>query len=217
MKAALQTLSDRKHRVMLDAARSLFLKRGYDGTSMEEIAVRAGVSKQTVYKHFADKKRLFEEIVLATTAQVDQVVGMISNSLAATKDLEKDLTKLARGLMNALMEPQLLRLRRIVIANAELMPEMGRSWYEQGFERVLATLATCFERLSAEQVLDVQDPMLAANHFAGLLLWIPINEVMFTGSERAANKAALDRCVSGAVRVFLAGYTSAPQRRRAKM
>ena len=217
MKAAPETQSDRKHRVMLDAARSLFLKQGYDGTSMEEIALRAGVSKQTVYKHFADKKRLFEEIVLATTAQVDQVVGMISNSLAATKDLEKDLTVLARGLMNALMEPQLLRLRRIVIANAELMPEMGRSWYEQGFERVLATLATCFERLSDEGVLEVEDPMLAANHFAGLLLWIPINEVMFTGSERAANKAALERCVAGAVKVFLAGYASASQRRRAKM
>lgn len=216
MKGASESQSDRKHQSMRDAARSLFLKQGYDGTSMEEIAIKAGMSKQTVYKHFADKKRLFEEIVLATTDQEDGVVGMVSSTLAATGDLERDLVALARGLMNALMEPQLLRLRRLIIANAELMPEVGRAWYEQGFQRVLATVATCFKRLSDERLLAVEDPMLAANHFAGLLLWIPINEAMFTGSERPASKAALDRCVFGAVMVFLAGYAPTQQRRRAK-
>ena len=58
--------SARKRRAILDAATAAFLRNGYLGTSMDEIAALAGVSKQTVYKHFADKERLFSEIVTAT-------------------------------------------------------------------------------------------------------------------------------------------------------
>ena len=89
MKAVSETHSDRKHRSMVEAARILFLKQGYEGTSMEEIAVKAAVSKQTVYKHFADKKRLFEEIVLATTSQVDRVVGLVAGSVGRNTGFEE--------------------------------------------------------------------------------------------------------------------------------
>jgi AcrR family transcriptional regulator len=51
------------------AATALFLSRGYEGTSMDDVAALAEVSKPTVYKHFADKERLFYAIVLATTAR----------------------------------------------------------------------------------------------------------------------------------------------------
>src|SRR5262249_12281633 len=56
--------SVRKRNAILTAARTVFLRSGYLGTSMDEIAALAAVSKQTVYKQFADKKRLFTEIVI---------------------------------------------------------------------------------------------------------------------------------------------------------
>ena len=64
--------SDRKHREIMRAATAVFVAQGYDGTSMDEIASKAGVSKQTIYKHFSDKDNLFTEIILATTRQVDR-------------------------------------------------------------------------------------------------------------------------------------------------
>ncbi|MGD0503881.1 MAG: TetR/AcrR family transcriptional regulator [Steroidobacteraceae bacterium] len=208
MKEVSATQSDRKHKAMVDAARSLFLKQGYDGTSMEEIAVKAAVSKQTVYKHFADKKRLFEEIVLATTSQVDRVVGLVAGPLVETLDLKKDLTLLGRQFIAALMDPRLLRLRRLIIANADRMPELGRTWYEQGFERVLGTLATSFAALSKRRLLSLEDPLLAAHHFVGLLLWIPVNQAMFTGNDEPYTKAELDRYADAAVNAFLAAYSA---------
>jgi hypothetical protein len=51
------------------------------------------------------------------------------------------LLLLARRSVTALMQPRILRLRRLVMANADRFPDVGRSWYEQGFERALATLA----------------------------------------------------------------------------
>src|SRR5579859_3742836 len=62
--------STRKRRAILDAATTVFLSNGYLGTSMDEIAALARVSKQTVYKHFADKERLFSEIVRATVDEI---------------------------------------------------------------------------------------------------------------------------------------------------
>ena len=131
-----------KHRQIAEAATALFLRKGYPGTSMDDVAAEASVSKQTVYKHFSDKEQLFAEIVLATTDQVEGLVRMVSTALETTTDLEADLGELARQFLTTLMRPELLRLRRLVITTADQFPEIGRSWYEQGFERALATLAS---------------------------------------------------------------------------
>ena len=208
MKEVSETHSDRKHKSMVDAARTLFLKQGYEGTSMEEIAVKSGVSKQTVYKHFADKQKLFSEIILATTAQVDRIVGLIAGPMVETLDLRKDLILLGRQFVAELMDPRVLRLRRLVIANADRMPELGQTWYEQGFERVLRTLAGSFAALSKRHLLSVEDPLIAAHHFVGLLLWIPVNQAMFTGNDEPYTKAALDRYADSAVSTFLAAYAA---------
>ena len=202
----IESRSAAKRRAILAAAEKVFLKSGYDGTSMDEIAALAGVSKQTVYKHFADKERLFSEIILGTTNKIDAVVKQVADKLTDTQDLERDLGLLGREFITTLMNPNLLRLRRLVIATAERMPKVSTAWYEQGFERVLATLASCFQRLTEQRLLMVDDPLLAANHFAGLLLWIPVNQAMFTGGTQIASKVELDRYADAGVRTFLAAY-----------
>jgi len=202
--------SARKRAAILEAATNLFLDKGYDRTSMDDIAALATVSKPTVYKHFADKERLFAEIVRATTDRVDDLVRLVADTLTESNDLENDLAELAYRFISALMRPQTLRLRRLVIANSERFPDVGRSWYEQGFERVLATLATSFKRLADKGLLRVDEPLLAANHFVGLLLWIPVNKAMFTGDHRSS-KADLERYARSAIRAFLAGYGPAIQ------
>jgi TetR/AcrR family transcriptional repressor of mexJK operon len=181
------------------------LDKGYDGTTMDDVATLAAVSKPTVYKHFADKEELFAEIVRATTDQIDDLVRLVAGTPVDPGAVENGLAELARRLITALMQPQMLRLRRLVIANAERFPDVGRIWYEQGFERVLATLATCFQRLADHKLLRLDDPLLAANHFAGLLLWIPLNKAMFSGDHRAS-KADLELYAAAAIRAFLAGY-----------
>jgi AcrR family transcriptional regulator len=197
--------SARKHAAIQAAATQVFLAKGYPGTSMEEIATLAGVSKQTVYKHFDDKEQLFATIVLATTDRVDEVVRLAADGPTRTGDPDEDLTELARRLLAALMQPQLLQLRRLVIANADRFPDLGRLWYERGFERVLATLAESFTRLAGRGHLQIDDPLLAANHFAGLLLWVPMNKAMF-GGDAPSSETDLHHYADAAVRAFLAAY-----------
>ena len=200
-----ETRSSRKHRAIVEAATAVFLSKGYLGASMDDVAALAAVSKQTVYKHFTDKERLFTEIILSTTDQIDELVRMVAGKLSDTARVERDLTALARQFLGTLMQPDLLRLRRLVIANADRFPDLGRTWYEEGFERVLATLASSFRQLAERGVLQVDDPLMAANHFVGLLLWIPVNRAMFSGDHSSTAKD-LARYADAAVRVFLAAY-----------
>src|SRR5437660_1442310 len=77
--------------VIMEAATTLFLRGGYQGTSMEDIATLAGVSKQTVYTHFADKERLFTHLVLRYTDRADEFLETTTRLLRATEDVERDL------------------------------------------------------------------------------------------------------------------------------
>ena len=207
METNAESRSDRKRKALLEAATEVFLDKGYDGTSMDDVAAKAAVSKPTVYRYFTDKEQLFAEIVRATTGQIDDLVRLVVETMADRTAVEASLTVLARRFITALMQPQVLRLRRLVIANADRFPDVGRSWYEQGFERVLATLATSFQSLADRNALKLGDPILAANHFVGLLLWIPVNKAMFTGNHNPT-PGELELYAVAAVRAFLTGYGS---------
>jgi TetR/AcrR family transcriptional regulator, mexJK operon transcriptional repressor len=201
-----ESRSARKRGAILGAATTLFLRNGYRGTSMDEIAALARVSKQTVYKHFADKESLFSEIVVST---VEEVAGPIHDAvlrLEDSGDVEADLRGLARQLLGKVMQPRVLQLRRLVIGEAGRFPELGRTFYEHGPGRTIAALATVFERLADRGVLQPGDPLLAAAHFNWLVMSIPLNRAMLLGEDEPPDSAELNQYADAGVRAFLAAY-----------
>jgi TetR/AcrR family transcriptional repressor of mexJK operon len=198
--------STRKRRAILEAATAVFLRNGYLGTSMDEIAALAGVSKQTVYKHFADKERLFVEIVTSTVEEISDPVHEEVLNIADSGDIEADLRDLARRQLARVMQPRLLQLRRLVIGEASRFPELGATFYERGPGRTIAALAPSFERLAARGVLRLEDPALAAAQFNWLIMSAPINQAMLLGSDKTPTPAELRRYADDGVRTFLAAY-----------
>jgi TetR/AcrR family transcriptional repressor of mexJK operon len=198
--------SIRKRRAIVEAATDVFLRNGYRGTSMDEIAARAAVSKQTVYKHFADKESLFSAIVKAAVDTAGDPVLGDATALADSDDLATDLRALARRQLEQVVQQQLMRLRRLVIGEANRFPELGRAFYERGAGRSTAALATAFERLTARGLLKGHDPELAAAHFNWLVMSAPVNRAMLLGDDGIPNAAELDRYADGGVRAFLAAY-----------
>jgi len=198
--------SARKHRAIMDAARTVFLRKGYDGASMDEVAALAAVSKQTVYKHFADKKRLFTAIITGDISATETLTHGMVAALPDSEDIEKDLRQFARRHITDVTQPHLIQLRRIIIAEAERFPELAQTWYASGPERAHATLADQFHALARRGLLRVDDPLLAAQHFNWLILSIPLNKAMFHGGDTEFTPNELERYADEGVRVFLAAY-----------
>jgi len=198
----------RKRRAILEAATEVFLRNGYLGASMDEVAARAAVSKQTVYKQFEDKEHLFTEIILGTTAEVvDGFARGFANILEQATDVRHALRNLARRLLDTLMQPDVLRLRRLVLAEADRFPDISGAWFERGFHRSLVLLGESMQRLADRGMLrNLPDPTLAAYQFAGLVMYKPMNQVMFAGTHAQPAAGELERICDRAAEVFLAAY-----------
>jgi TetR/AcrR family transcriptional repressor of mexJK operon len=200
--------SERRRQAIIQAAAEVFLRHGYLGATTDEVAARASVSKQTLYKYFADKQHLFAETILDTTVQVvDGLSSAVASTLQDAQDVRQALRDVANGWVRGLLQPEVLRLRRLVIAEADRFPEVGRAWFDRGFDRALVTLGEALRGLADRGLLhNLSDPTLAAYQFAGLVMYQPMNQVMFAGTDALPPTDKLNRIADSAVDMFLATY-----------
>ena len=201
--------SARKRRVVVDAATTLFLRHGYLGTSMDQIAAFAGVSKPTVYKFFADKEQLFTAIVMET---LDRACGPFLAELfrlAETRSgqLADDLRDLARRYLATVTQPAVLQMRRLVIGASHQLPALASAYYERAPEQTLRTLADCFRRLADRGLLRAPDPDQAAAHFAFLVLGRALDKSLFCGDQPFTAEELAAQADAGAS-AFLAAYAA---------
>ena len=198
--------SARKRQTILSAGRTLFLSNGYQGTSVDQIAASAEVSKQTVYKHFGDKQELLLAIVdNALEASVTPFLERIA-ALADTADLEADLTAIAADYLRAVLLEPVVQLRRLVVGEANRFPELARRYYEQAPARTLAAFAACFARLHDRGLLHIPEAALAAEHFAFLIVGRCIDQALFYGGPPVLKSVDPAAHARAGVQVFLAGY-----------
>ncbi|HEU4539693.1 MAG TPA: TetR/AcrR family transcriptional regulator [Jiangellaceae bacterium] len=196
----------RKRRSILETARRVFLQKGYAGTSMDEIAAQAAVSKQTVYKNFSDKQSLFVTVITSAIAEAERRSEDFLEALAHTADLESDLRAFAREHLETVLQPHLVQMRRVLIAEADRFPELARTWYQAAPERGHQTLAKLFTELVRLGKLRADDPMLAAQHFNWLVLSIPLNRAMFRIDDEPLSPSQVGKYADEGVRIFLAAY-----------
>ncbi len=201
-----ETRTLRKRREIADAATEAFLRHGFSGASMDEIAAAAGVSKQTMYKQFTNKEALFRELISRIVTEAGDAVHAELTQLTIGHDLAGDLRRLARRQLALVMTPSVLQLRRLVIAEADRFPWLGRAFYEEGPGRTISELATLFESSPIREHLAIEDTALAAAHFNWLVMSIPVNQAMFLGGSEHPSPDELDRIADAGVATFLRAY-----------
>ncbi len=193
-----------KHQAILDAAGDLFTHQGYGAVSMDSVARAAGVSKATLYAHFASKDRLFATIINQGCRQNIALADLLP---PAGADLEAGLIALARRVMDFLLEDRVLAIYRIVIAECARFPELGRTFYENGPAVFIEVFSAWLREQAAAGHLAVPDPETAANQFIALLR---------TGAYLRAtlglappDSAEVEATAEAAVRTFLRAFASA--------
>lgn len=189
-------------RRILDAARQHFHAQGLERASVDAIATDAGVSKMTIYSHFASKEGLFEAVVRDRT---DQVVGGIAGVEALDPEFpEQALTAVGEQFLALARDEHALGQFRAVYGAAGTQPLACQAFHRQGAERLIADLARYLQRATDAFTLSVPEPHLAADLFLAMFLGDGhIRGLLKLPMPHAGENEALLR---EAVRVFMAAY-----------
>jgi AcrR family transcriptional regulator len=191
-----------KRRQILEGARSIFWEAGFEGASMNDIARAAGVSKGTLYVYFADKERLFAEIV-------DQERAAHMNAIfdfdKEDRDVEAVLTRIGIDLASFLSQRRIVCAMRAVMGIAARMPDMGKLFYERGPAFSRQRLSAYLDARVASGDLAVEDTTLAALQFLELC-HAPLVKPLFFEVGEAPGPERIRTVVASAVRMFMAAY-----------
>ncbi|MCQ2028596.1 TetR/AcrR family transcriptional regulator [Stutzerimonas zhaodongensis] len=155
-----------KREAILDAAQVLFLSNGYEGSSMEAIAAEAGVSKLTLYSHFKDKEALFGEAVKTTCeTRLPRKLFVLAEGCSIRQVL-LDIGHAFQALVNS---PESIGLHRVMVAMATQNPALSRMFFDAGPQRLLLDLEQLLSQAKQRGLLDMDEPMRAAEHFCSLI------------------------------------------------
>ncbi|WP_150461979.1 TetR/AcrR family transcriptional regulator [Nesterenkonia ebinurensis] len=199
------TRSAQKREHILERALEVFVAHGYVGTTTDQLAAAASVSKQTLYKEFGDKEGVFAALIQFACDHVDDPFAPLIEQMHSIDSADVAVDLMAMQFTRSIMSPYVQQLRRLVIAEATRFPHLGQLYWEEGFMRVVNSVARCLTILEERNLLDVPDARLAAHHFAGMLLWIPSNQTMFAVST-PLEEPELTEAITAGSRAFLRAY-----------
>lgn len=155
-----------KRTAILQVAQLLFLRSGYEGTSMDTIASEAGVSKLTVYSHFTDKETLYAAAIRAVCeAQLpDLYMGELPQ-----EDIALTLERIGKAFCVLLDSPESLALHRLLVGMAGQDAKLAELFYEVGPQRVCDGMTQLLQQACVRGELTIDEPQEAARLFFTLL------------------------------------------------
>src|SRR5262245_25369938 len=174
----------RSRAAVVDAARTLFLRHGYAGTTMDEIAALAGLTKRTVYNNYGDKDALFRVITADTIAVADAFVRDMRDAFAGVgaAELPAALDAFGRRLALGIVRPEVVAIRRLLIGGARGFPGLAAQYFDRAPGQVMTTLAARFDHLTKAGLLRADDPRRAAAQFAYLVAGELLDRAVLTGA-----------------------------------
>jgi TetR/AcrR family transcriptional repressor of mexJK operon len=177
------------------------MELGYGAASMDAVAARAGVSKATIYVHYASKRALFEAII---RRRAESVTGRFSVPQGIL-DLRQSLLGLAHNFIDMLLTPEALAMYRVVLAEATQQPEIGAAFYQAGPAYARRKVGEFFQQLAGRGLLamEPQQAPIAGDLFLAMLANDSHMRALF-GVD--ADAAAEQLRIEAAIDMFMARY-----------
>ncbi len=156
--------SEEKAAAILNAASALFLEKGFRGASMDAVAKQAGVSKQTVYSHFANKEALFQACIAAKVARY----GFDETRLPSSDDPRTALLTQTHSIVDLLLDPEVVAMHRVVMAESTTHPRIAQLFFASGPAKTKAVVQSFLTRLVERGQLFIPEERML---YAGVQLF----------------------------------------------
>ncbi|MBN9497426.1 MAG: TetR/AcrR family transcriptional regulator [Alphaproteobacteria bacterium] len=191
-----------KRRQIIEGARQIFMRDGFDGASMNDITKAAGVSKGTVYAYFPSKEALFEALIREDRRiQAEQICRFSADD----ENVADVLREIARNIVDAVTRPGHMAHLRTVIAASAKFPSIGHAFYEAGPMYGAGRLAAYLDRQVSAGRLSIGDTQRAAFQFIDLCLTRPLKQMLFCVIE-TPDPAEMAKAIDSAIAMFMAAY-----------
>ncbi len=199
---------ERRQRIIAGAA-AIFIRDGYEGASMSQIALAANVSKGTLYNYFPSKQALFAAFVRQRCARlVEEMFGAAENEITG-EDPQTELVRIGRAMLCMMVSADARAVYRVVVMEASKFPELAQAFVDSGPKILLGRMAGWLTRQILAGRLTADDPVFAAEQFFALTQARIVPRAR-ADADYVASDAEIGFVVEGAVRVFLAAYGAKP-------
>lgn len=192
-----------KRSQIIDGARRVFISKGFDAASMNDITREAGVSKGTIYVYFSSKEDLFEALI---EEERGTIFSNLYETLTATDDIRAAMVRFGKGLSIKITSQKVVLAQRTVIGVSERIPELGRRFYERGPKRGHDAVVAFLDHAQKRGLLRMEDVDMAAYQLADLCLAGLFRQCLFAYRTEPPPEAEIDGVVRSGVEVFLRAY-----------
>lgn len=193
-----------RERRFLQAALKVFSETGYSGATMDAVAIKAGLSKPTLYQYFDSKEALFSAMM---NGERDFMLEFFQHP--SGKGMVADLLGFAWDYADTVLRPDLLSLARLIIGEVQRFPEIGRTYQQSGPDRLLRGIMDYLDGRRAAGELAFDDAELAAQDLWGLILSAPRTKALYL-PDALPSQSEIARYLNNGLRVFLKAYSTRP-------
>jgi AcrR family transcriptional regulator len=194
-------LSEQRRQAILDAARSLFVSKGYAAVSVDEIVRASGGSKSAVYQLFGGKEGLLAAVTESLAAKMLFEMDIGRSSGMSVRD---SLHAIGLKLISLILSEDGITQFRLAINNLTVDPRLSRLWYTHGPDSTFRGFARYLKKEVEAGRLRIKDCQLAADLFLGMLICKDIFAMSI--GESAPTPKQMKHIVSEAVDLFLRAY-----------
>jgi TetR/AcrR family transcriptional repressor of mexJK operon len=191
--------AERRHAALLDTAIRLFLERGLDAVTIDEIAKRAGVAKRFIYARYRDKSELF---VAAIEHWAAGPLDALQTFTPSPEPAETGLAKFGKKILEIALQPEALALQRLLFAAAPRFPSVAAEFVRRNRHRSAAEIERVLGFYAARGEMELIDRQFMAEQFFTAIVGVPRRLALLGLREPPALER---RRLRAAVRLFLDG------------
>ena len=193
---------EKKRNHIVKVAAELFLEKGYDNVTINDVIDVAGGSKATIYSKFGGKEKLFEAVVEKMCYDVT-----VQINVTFTGTLGEQLERIALSFVGGVLSPKVIQFHRLMTSIGRRFPDAGRLFYDTGPRVTYGIIQTWVERhQSLGNIQSNEDPRRMAILFHDMLLGESMLNWLTSAGEEEERQRRIGETVRLAIKVFLSGF-----------